>query len=662
MIEALAAAGAGADKGEAREAFRQLQERLGAGDVRAAEPDAASPTGWRVNTLGQAGHPARLPLRRPPRHVDGAAGRSTTRTRCRSSGPGAHAGVRIVPGGSSVREGAYLGKGVICMPPMYINIGAYVGDGTLVDSHALVGSCAQIGARVHLSAGAQIGGVIEPVGAMPVVVEDDALVGGNTGIYEGAVVKRRAVIAAGTVLTGSTPIYDLPNGRIIKPEPGQPLVVPEGAVVVPGRAIGHRRRRQGLGPVAGHARDRQVPRRQDRHPHGARAVDPVDSSAWRARSSTSSRRPGRKARWRACWPATCAVAATRCSSSRSIATASTSSPRSGEPELVFSTHFDCVPPFFPSRVEDGVLHGRGACDAKGILAAQVAAAERLRAAGETRIGLVFVAGEERGSDGAKAANTIASQSRYLDQRRADRAEARPRDARRASACGSTARGKAAHSGYPELGESAIEKLLDVLHDLRGGDWPDDRCWAARTTPWASSAAAWRPTSSRRRPRPRCSSAPSAPTTRCARALAAVVAGRVEVAGDPGAARSAAAHRARLRHRGLRLLQRRAVPVQLGHAAAARSRHHPRRAHRPRAGRRSPTSSAPWTSTPTWRPACSAASTAPVWHRWRRCQRRARSDARDPAAQACRRTNAIASDWHELVPAVPDPESAAARAR
>ena len=162
------------------------------------------------------------------------------------------------------------------MPPMYINIGAYVGDGTLVDSHALVGSCAQIGARVHLSAGAQIGGVIEPVGAMPVIVEDDVLVGGNTGIYEGAVVKRRAVIAAGTVLTGSTPVYDLPNGRIIKPEPGQPLVVPEGAVVVPGRAVGHRRRRQGLGPVAGHAGDRQVPRRQDRHAHGARAVDPVD--------------------------------------------------------------------------------------------------------------------------------------------------------------------------------------------------------------------------------------------------------------------------------------------------------------------------------------------------------------------------------------------------
>jgi 2,3,4,5-tetrahydropyridine-2-carboxylate N-succinyltransferase len=120
------------------------------------------------------------------------------------------------------------------MPPMYVNIGAHVGEGTLIDSHALVGSCAQVGARVHISAAAQIGGVIEPVGALPVIIEDDVLVGGNSGIYEGAVVKCRAVIAAGTVLTGSTPVYDLPNSRIIKPEPGQPLIVPEGAVVVPG--------------------------------------------------------------------------------------------------------------------------------------------------------------------------------------------------------------------------------------------------------------------------------------------------------------------------------------------------------------------------------------------------------------------------------------------
>ena len=146
--------------------------------------------------------------------------------------------MRLVPGGSSIRDGAYLGKGVICIPPMYINIGAYVGDSTLVDSHALVGSCAQIGQRVHLSAAAQIGGMIEPVGALPVIVEDDVLVGGNCGVYEGAIIKRRAVLASGTIITGSTPVYDLPNERIIKPEPGQPLVVPEGAVVVPGaRAV-----------------------------------------------------------------------------------------------------------------------------------------------------------------------------------------------------------------------------------------------------------------------------------------------------------------------------------------------------------------------------------------------------------------------------------------
>jgi 2,3,4,5-tetrahydropyridine-2-carboxylate N-succinyltransferase len=151
---------------------------------------------------------------------------------------GTDAGVRIVPGGSSIRDGAYVARGVICMPPMYINVGAYVDEGTLVDSHALVGSCAQVGKRVHISAGAQIGGVIEPVGALPVIVEDDVLVGGNTGVYEGAVIKTRAVIAAGTVLTGSTPVYDLPNGTVIKPAAGQPLVIPEGAVVVPGaRAV-----------------------------------------------------------------------------------------------------------------------------------------------------------------------------------------------------------------------------------------------------------------------------------------------------------------------------------------------------------------------------------------------------------------------------------------
>src|SRR5499426_983127 len=147
-------------------------------------------------------------------------------------------GVRIVPGGTTAREGAYLGQGVTIMPPAFVNVGAYVGDGTMIDSHALVGSCAQVGKRCHISAGAQIGGVLEPVGAIPVIVEDEVLVGGNCGVYEGAVIKTRAVLASGTILTGSTPLYDLPSSRIIVPEPGQPLVVPAGAVVVPGaRAV-----------------------------------------------------------------------------------------------------------------------------------------------------------------------------------------------------------------------------------------------------------------------------------------------------------------------------------------------------------------------------------------------------------------------------------------
>jgi 2,3,4,5-tetrahydropyridine-2-carboxylate N-succinyltransferase len=142
--------------------------------------------------------------------------------------------IRMVPGGSSVRRGAYVAPKVVIMPPAFINVGAYVGEGTMVDSHVLVGSCAQIGARVHLSAAAQIGGVLEPVGQLPVIIEDDVLVGGNTGIYEGVRVGARAVIAAGVVLTGSTPVYDLVNGTIVRPVGGQPLVIPAGAVVVPG--------------------------------------------------------------------------------------------------------------------------------------------------------------------------------------------------------------------------------------------------------------------------------------------------------------------------------------------------------------------------------------------------------------------------------------------
>ena len=145
--------------------------------------------------------------------------------------------VRVVPGGSSIREGAYVAPGVICMPPMYINVGAYVDEASLVDSHALVGSCAQIGKRVHLSAAAQIGGVLEPINASPVIIEDDALVGGNCGVYEGCIVKRRAVLGAGTILTRSTPLFDTVRGEIYRSTPDQPLTVPENAVVVPGSRV-----------------------------------------------------------------------------------------------------------------------------------------------------------------------------------------------------------------------------------------------------------------------------------------------------------------------------------------------------------------------------------------------------------------------------------------
>jgi 2,3,4,5-tetrahydropyridine-2-carboxylate N-succinyltransferase len=153
--------------------------------------------------------------------------------------------VRIVPGGSSIRDGAYIARGVVCMPPMYVNAGAYVDEGTMIDSHALVGSCAQIGKRVHLSAAAQVGGVLEPVGAVPVIIEDDVLVGGGCGVYEGTIVRERAVLAAGTILTGSTPVYDLVRETVYQRKPESPLEIPAGAVVVPGsRAVQSERGRE----------------------------------------------------------------------------------------------------------------------------------------------------------------------------------------------------------------------------------------------------------------------------------------------------------------------------------------------------------------------------------------------------------------------------------
>jgi 2,3,4,5-tetrahydropyridine-2-carboxylate N-succinyltransferase len=238
-INKLVADGAATDRDAARDAFARLRAALAAGEVRAAERDATTASGWRVNAwvkqgilLGfRFGNIADVSMdhgRWPFYDKDTLPLRK----------PGLGAGIRVVPGGSAIRDGAYVAPGVICMPPMYVNIGAWIGEGSLIDSHVLVGSCAQIGARVHISAGAQIGGVIEPVGALPVIVEDDVLVGGNTGVYEGAVIKARAVVGAGTVLTGSTPVYDLVRGDIIKPTADRPLVIPEGAVVVPGaRAV-----------------------------------------------------------------------------------------------------------------------------------------------------------------------------------------------------------------------------------------------------------------------------------------------------------------------------------------------------------------------------------------------------------------------------------------
>ena len=231
----------------ALDAFTQLRGELNHGRIRSAEPDTTAPLGWRVNAWVKRGILLGFRIGQLTsfgNHDLSFVDKDTFPAR--SFDPAE--GVRIVPGGSSVREGAYLGRGVVCMPPMYVNVGAYIDEGAMVDSHALVGSCAQIGKRVHLSAAAQIGGVLEPVNANPVIIEDDVLVGGNCGVYEGTIVRERAVLAAGTVLTRGTPVYDIVNGVIHKAEdagPGvdpaaeaRPLVIPAGAVVIPGsRAI-----------------------------------------------------------------------------------------------------------------------------------------------------------------------------------------------------------------------------------------------------------------------------------------------------------------------------------------------------------------------------------------------------------------------------------------
>ncbi|MHB8302498.1 MAG: 2,3,4,5-tetrahydropyridine-2,6-dicarboxylate N-succinyltransferase [Acidobacteriaceae bacterium] len=224
------------DSPEAVVAFYELRDGLTSGSIRAAEPDDTAPNGWRVNAwvkrgillgfrlghLVESGHD----LSFVDRHTYPLQ-RFTPNEQ-----------VRVVPGGSAVRTGAYLAPGVVCMPPMYVNVGAHVGEGTMIDSHALVGSCAQVGRNVHLSAAAQIGGVLEPVNASPVILEDDVLVGGNCGVYEGVLVRKRAVLGAGVVLTRATPVYDIVRDEILRATGGSPLVIPEDAVVVAGaRAI-----------------------------------------------------------------------------------------------------------------------------------------------------------------------------------------------------------------------------------------------------------------------------------------------------------------------------------------------------------------------------------------------------------------------------------------
>jgi len=226
---------------EQRGTFEAFKGALNRGEVRAAEPDSASKTGWRVNPWVKKGI---LLGFRIGKVVDMSVDRVRQPFFDKDTYPvkavNVASQVRIVPGGSSIRDAAYIGRGVTCMPPMFINAGAYVDDGTMIDSHALIGSCAQVGRNCHISAGAQIGGVLEPVGAMPVIIEEEVMVGGNCGVYEGVIVKRRAVLGSGVILNGSTTVYDLVREQIYGATDGNPVIIPEEAVVVPGsRAISH---------------------------------------------------------------------------------------------------------------------------------------------------------------------------------------------------------------------------------------------------------------------------------------------------------------------------------------------------------------------------------------------------------------------------------------
>jgi len=261
-VEELAAKGGGFTPAD-RELFESFKGALNRGEVRAAE--RAEGGEWRVNPWVKRGILAGFRMGALSEMSAHASLRFFDKDTYPVRATTVADNVRIVPGGSSVRDGAYLAPGVVCMPPMYVNVGAYVDEGTMIDSHALVGSCAQVGKRVHLSAAAQVGGVLEPVGAVPVVIEDDVMVGGGCGVYEGTVVRAGAVLAPGTILTGSTPVYDLVRGEVYRRAGEQPLEIPAGAVVVPGarRVENERGREWGLSlyaPVIVKYRDEKTDR------------------------------------------------------------------------------------------------------------------------------------------------------------------------------------------------------------------------------------------------------------------------------------------------------------------------------------------------------------------------------------------------------------------
>ena len=243
QIEAIAAKASNEFTDDDLSVFEELKRALNRGEVRAAEKDANGK--WIVNAWVKQGLLIGFRMGSLVDMSTGGSFRFFDKDTYPARPTTIDENVRIVPGGSTIRDGAYVAPGVVCMPPMFVNAGAYIDEGTMIDSHALVGSCAQIGKRVHISAAAQIGGVLEPVGAVPVIIEDDVLVGGNCGVYEGTIVRERAVLASGTILTGSTPVYDLVRGQIYQRTSDGPLEIPAGAVVVPGsRAVTTERGRE----------------------------------------------------------------------------------------------------------------------------------------------------------------------------------------------------------------------------------------------------------------------------------------------------------------------------------------------------------------------------------------------------------------------------------